>query len=55
VLCLRNAGFGRLTADLVGRDTRFDLHALLMLVDRGCSPDLAVRITAPLDWEEGVS
>ncbi len=25
-----------------------DLHALLELVDRGCSPDLAARILSPL-------
>jgi hypothetical protein len=30
-------------------DFSFDLHALLELVDRGCAPDLAVRILAPLD------
>jgi hypothetical protein len=28
-----------------------DLHALLGLVDRGCPPDLAARILAPLDRE----
>ncbi len=26
-----------------------DLHAVLALVDRGCSPELAARILAPLD------
>lgn len=26
-----------------------DLHELLVLVDRGCPPDLAARILAPLD------
>lgn len=26
-----------------------DLHALLELVDRGCPPELAARILAPLD------
>ena len=26
---------------------RYDLHALLRLVDRGCPPDLALRIVAP--------
>ena len=49
--CLGNAGFEQVTADRVARDTRFDLHALLMLVERGCPPELAVRIVAPLDWE----
>ena len=28
---------------------RHDLHALLDLVDRGCTPALAERILAPLD------
>jgi hypothetical protein len=26
-----------------------DLHELLVLLDRGCSPELAARILAPLD------
>jgi hypothetical protein len=29
-----------------------DLHALLALVDRGCPPELAARILAPLDDAE---
>jgi len=45
---LREAGFPAALADAVAADRRFDLHALLQLVDRGCPPDLAVRITAPL-------
>lgn len=45
---LREAGFPLDVADLVAADPRFDLHALLQLVDRGCPPDLAVRIMAPL-------
>ena len=43
------AGFG---ADLAGRlagDCGIDLHAVLGLVDRGCPPELAARILAPLD------
>lgn len=32
-------------------DTTIDLHALVRLVDRGCPPDTAIRIEAPLDWE----
>lgn len=50
-LCLRHAGFEPPEATRVARDTAFDLHALLELVDRGCPPDLAVRIVAPLDSE----
>lgn len=36
---------------LAGRLARqaVDLHALLELVDRGCPPDLAARILAPVD------
>jgi hypothetical protein len=34
-------------ADLVAADPRVDLHAVLELVDRGCPPELAVRILAP--------
>lgn len=30
-------------------DPRYDLHALIELVERGCPPDLAARILAPLD------
>jgi hypothetical protein len=48
---LVNAGFALPTAAHLARDPRYDLHALLELVDRGCSPELAVRILAPL--EEG--
>jgi len=45
---LLEAGFPAALADAVAMDTRFDLHALLQLVDRGCPPELAVRILAPL-------
>jgi hypothetical protein len=48
---LREAGFGKALADRVARDGRHDIHALLELVDRGCHPELAVRIRAPLDEE----
>ena len=37
-----------LAAALAG-DCRIDLHALLQLVDRGCRPELAARILAPLE------
>ncbi len=38
----------RLAAELAG-DRRFDLHAVIELVDSGCPPELAVRILAPLE------
>jgi hypothetical protein len=49
--CLRKAGFTAAAAAAIARETAFDLHALLELVDRGCPPALAMRILAPLDWE----
>ena len=45
---LLEVGFPEAVADAVASDPRFDLHALLQLVDRGCPPELAVRILAPL-------
>jgi hypothetical protein len=45
---LLEAGFAPEVAEAVASDPRFDLHALLQLVDRGCPPELAVRIVAPL-------
>src|SRR3954451_25157092 len=43
------AGFAPdLAADLA-RGNDVDLHALLDLIDRGCPPQLAARILAPLD------
>ena len=32
-------------------DCAMDLHAMIELVERGCSPGLAARILAPLDHE----
>ena len=48
---LLEAGFPDAVAGAVAADRRFDLHALLQLVDRGCPPELAVRILAPLPRE----
>ena len=39
-------------AELVARvaaDLRWDVHALLQLLERGCPPHLAARIYAPID------
>lgn len=36
----------------MGRDPRFDLHASIELTERGCPPELAIRILAPLDETE---
>jgi hypothetical protein len=48
---LRAAGFAADLASAVASDCAMDLHALLGLVDRGCPPDIAARILAPLDGE----
>jgi hypothetical protein len=47
--CLRSAGFARLRARALAADARIDVHALLELTDRGCPPELAERIVAPLE------
>jgi hypothetical protein len=47
VLC--QAGFAPSLARALALETRVDLHDLLNLVDRGCPPELAARILAPLD------
>ena len=46
---LGRAGFALRLAARIACDERYDLHALLELVDRGCPPELAARILAPLD------
>jgi hypothetical protein len=46
---LMAAGFDAALATRLARDDAVDLHELLVLLDRGCSPELAARILAPLD------
>jgi hypothetical protein len=48
---LAEAGLEQPLAVAVAQDARYDLHALIELVERGCPPHLAVRILAPLDRE----
>ena len=43
------AGFAPDLAARIAEHCNIDLHAALELVDLGCSPELAVRILAPLD------
>jgi hypothetical protein len=45
---LSQAGFDAALARTLAADADIDLHDLLELVDRGCSPALAARILAPL-------
>jgi hypothetical protein len=49
---LVDSGFPLPLAARLAQDARFDLHALIGLVERGCEPDLAVRILAPLERDE---
>jgi len=48
---LTGAGFSLPLAARIAGDPRFDLHALIELTERGCAPELAVRILAPLEVE----
>ena len=48
---LVDTGFPRGLAARLARDMRYDLHALVELVEQGCPPALAARILAPLDDE----
>jgi hypothetical protein len=48
---LVGTGFPLPLADRLARDSRYDLHAVIQLVERGCPPDLAVRILAPIEGE----
>jgi hypothetical protein len=49
---LLGADFAPALATRIADDARYDLHALIELTERGCAPELAARILAPLD-EEG--
>jgi hypothetical protein len=45
---LRQAGFQDALARRLAADGEVDLHDVLELVDRGCPPELAARILAPI-------
>jgi hypothetical protein len=49
---LTAAGFAPSEAYELASNDGVDLHALLELIDRGCPPALAVRITAPLEEDQ---
>jgi len=49
---LAQAGFDVRVAARLATDQRYDLHALIELVEHGCPPPIAVRILAPLDWPD---
>lgn len=45
------SGFPLPLAARLAKDARYDLHGLIELVERGCEPELAVRILAPQEGE----
>jgi hypothetical protein len=49
---LAEVGFSVALASRVATDARYDLHALIELVERGCDTQLAVRILTPVDTED---
>jgi hypothetical protein len=48
---LVESGFPPPLAARVAADLRYDLHALIELVERDCPPELAVQILAPFEEE----
>ena len=46
---LVRTGFEPSLALAIAKDSRYDLHALIELVEQGCEPAIAARIIAPLD------
>jgi hypothetical protein len=52
---LGGSGFPPPLAARLATDTSYDLHALIELTERGCAPELAVRILAPLDVEDSAA
>ena len=48
---LVGSGFAPALAARVAENADYDLHALIELVERGCRPELAVRILAPVEEE----
>ena len=49
---LVESGFPLPLAAHLAKDSRYDLHALIELTERGCEPSLAVRILAPENEED---
>jgi hypothetical protein len=43
------SGFPPRLARRLARDRRYDVHALIELVERGCAAEFAARILAPLE------
>jgi hypothetical protein len=52
---LLDAGFSAVVATHLAEDSGIDLHAVLELIDRGCPPEFAARILAPVNQNRGRS
>jgi hypothetical protein len=48
---LVRSGFSERLAAHVADEGRYDLHQLIELVEKGCPPELALRILAPLEGD----
>jgi hypothetical protein len=46
---LRDAGVSPQLADQLAHNSAYNLYDILELVNRGCPPQLAARILAPID------
>jgi hypothetical protein len=49
---LAQSGFPLSLAARLAQDSRYDLHALIELLEHGCPPEVAIRILAPLEADE---
>jgi hypothetical protein len=49
---LAQSGVPLSLAARLAQDARYDLHALIELLERGSAPELAVRILAPLESDD---
>lgn len=49
---LVHSGFPPPMALRLAADRDYDLHALIELAERGCQPELSVRILAPLEAQD---
>jgi len=49
---LEQSGFPCSLAARIARDERYDLRQLIELVQRGCSPSVAVRILSPFEGSD---
>ena len=51
---LMESGFPLSVAAEVAKNAHYDLHTLIELVERGCPPELALRILAPVEEDTAV-